>query len=337
MRFLFAFLLLTGLSSCATLFNSKVTDVEIITNRPAEITIDSDQAEILSTNYNKTLIASVRRKAPLMLTLSNDSLTKTISIKSRSSLFFWSNLFTSYGAGMLVDWDNPKRYTYPRHIYIDMLSLDNNYTTTLPPEGLITSYNNIFKVTPLKLIGMTNPSYEATFERKLSPSFSVQMMGSMVMANGLLSNQSIDIVGERLALEAKYYFKKSAPAGYYFAFEMDYLNKNYERRWQFVAPELDYTDSLYFENSYTDTFFVHQKKIGYSLKIGYQFIKQNRFTVDLYGGLGFAVREINHSNRNNPNDVPKYPIDMTFGLGDLREGKMVVGMLPLNVRIGWAF
>lgn len=112
----------TFCSSCASIFNSRDTTVRIITEKPVELQFKDD-----TLGQNKILIDSCidlvvpRSKKPLLFQLTNDSLSRDISIPSKASETFYLNfLSTIIGAG--IDFFSPKRFTYssPRYYPSDL-------------------------------------------------------------------------------------------------------------------------------------------------------------------------------------------------------------------------
>ena len=111
---LFILLLLILLSSCATIVNHPLTDIRIHTTKPSKIIYKNDTIRTVS---NKAVLWVERKNETLSIVAMTDSITKTVEIKPKNSFMYWSNIWTNYGIGMLVDMDNPKRYSYPTNIY----------------------------------------------------------------------------------------------------------------------------------------------------------------------------------------------------------------------------
>ena len=81
------------LCSCATIFNAKKTNVIILTNVPSKLTIGKDTMNNLTTYKSLTV---ERNKKPLIVTAYNDSLTKTVIIKSKNSFAYWLNSYPNW-------------------------------------------------------------------------------------------------------------------------------------------------------------------------------------------------------------------------------------------------
>lgn len=108
--------LATVLNSCASVFNQSHKNITIYTDIPSAIVYEKDT---IITEKNKAILNVERSKEPLSLTAISDSLSKTLSVESRNSTEYWMNIVSNFGIGMLVDQNNPKRYTYPSKIYIN--------------------------------------------------------------------------------------------------------------------------------------------------------------------------------------------------------------------------
>jgi len=114
------------ISSCATVFNSKTKKIDITTTKPAKIILNKDTLSIVK---NRATIHVPRQKEPLKIEIINDSISKTININSKNSFAYWLNAYPTpmFWTGFLIDKKNPKRYTFPSRIYINMLDSSNKY------------------------------------------------------------------------------------------------------------------------------------------------------------------------------------------------------------------
>jgi hypothetical protein len=150
------FLLVTGmsvclLSSCATLLNGRKATIDVHTTRPSTITVGVFEYNV----QKKVTIAVPRSKEPLVIKVVADSLEKEVSVKAKTSFAVYANLLFNYGLGLLVDLKNPKRYTYPRHVYLDILDTTTQYLA-FPQKykkgdlylQLSVPYTNIFQLRP---------------------------------------------------------------------------------------------------------------------------------------------------------------------------------------------
>jgi len=326
------------LSSCATIFNSKTTNLTIITSEPSKLIFDKDTLKNYTTNKNITVN---RDKKPLIVTVCNDSLMKTVKINSKNSFAYWLNLYPNWHlwTGFIIDTKTKRRYTYPKTVFIDFNKKDSTYLTYKPLDKLYDKKSsNILKLTPLKLVGLINPSIEMSYERKTGRSFSTQIMASYLLPISIMdigSDFKPNIKGFRVSVEEKFYLKKSAPLGPYLSFEFNYLKNQYKDIWNFGIEDI-YSDTTYNFTNYPDTFGIKKQTFSFNLKLGYQLIVR-RLSFDFYAGLGIRYKDVSHFDRINPNDEMEMPRHPNIYYYTNKEGKYWTISIPLNVRIGWIF
>lgn len=319
------------ITSCATIFNRKTKKISVVTEVPTRLVINKDTIKRLSSERE---IMVLRSRDPIKFTVFNDSISKTVEVNSNHSIAFWSNLAFCYGAGMLIDVFSPKRFTYPRIIYISSDTSDHSYLNYDPRNKRL----NVVKVTPLKLVGILNPSVEFGYERKHQRGFSSEIVTSLLLPNSVL-NPGIGsyrrIAGIAVSLEEKYYVEPWKPVRPYFAFEVNYLNKRYKDIWNFGVADI--YDTTYQFTNYTDTFGIRKNTVSFNLKIGSQFQVFKEMTVEIYGGLGLKYRSVSHFDRINPDDEMEFPRHPSFVYASNRPGRYWTVSVPLNIRVGWSF
>lgn len=112
--------------SCATIFNSRTKNIDIVTTTPAKVILNNDT---FSTVHNQISIKVLRRREPLKIKIVNDSVSKTILINAKNSFAYWLNAYPTpiFWTGFLIDKKNPKRYSFPGRIYINMSDSSNKY------------------------------------------------------------------------------------------------------------------------------------------------------------------------------------------------------------------
>ncbi len=322
-------------TSCASLFNSKYIAIEIKTNKPAKINVNNDSTFFYVYHHH---LAVNRSKNPLIITTITDSITKTTIVKAKNSFFYWLNLYPALWPGFLIDKNNPRRYTYPQLIYINVDSKDTiDYKTIIPLDAADAKFKNILKFTPLKLVGLSNSSIEFSYERKLSKYFSSEIVCSYLLPNNLIeAAQGFDhkTKGFMAAFEEKYYYKNTAPYGPYISLEVKYLKNKYYEVASFEAQESFYNPQA--RASYLDTFGINKQTFSINIKWGYQYIK-NRFAIDFYVGFGLRYKDVSHFDRRRPNDFMELPIDLNAFYITNKEGKYWTIDMPLNIRIGYTF
>jgi hypothetical protein len=332
-------LLTLSLSSCASLFNSPLTRTKVILSEPSKLTINGEENNNI---VDQKEIFILRSNEPLKILAESAANKKEISVEAKNSLMYWSNLLFSSWIGMLIDNNNPKRYDYPKTIYIDLkdsLQTTQAYRTY---DKKYDAFKNQIKFTPLKLIGSFNSGLEVAYERKTSKKFSTQFMGSLLFNSLVLKNEEspTSLEGFRASIEQKYFYNESAMLGPYVSFEVNYMQKKYYDTWSFGDIPADY-DPYSYPNSdkviyYSDTYGINKKTLSLNFKWGYQTII-DRFVIDAYIGIGPKYRDVRHFDRINPTYKEEGVDDLNIGRFGKREVKEWSISIPLNVEVGWAF
>lgn len=141
------------LVSCATLTNQEWTRSTIYTTEPTRIVFRNDTIKTLR---NKAKLTLERKNAPIEIITITDSLKKKVTINAINSFDYWVNIPCNLGIGMLIDRNNPKRYTYPQRIYINSTDSINRYFSYEQGNNkgqlllhLSLPYINSFQLTPV--------------------------------------------------------------------------------------------------------------------------------------------------------------------------------------------
>jgi len=323
-------------SSCATLLNSKTDSIKIVTNEPSLITIDNYTFPETS---NLHLVKVERSKDSIGISAFSDHNNKTVKINAKNSFAYWLNLYPSTAwTGFLIDKNNPKRYSYPKTVYIALNDNSNNYLTYRPLDSVYSKYTNILKVIPLRAVCEINSGFEISYEKRLSNSFSTQLTATYLFPASIW-DLSYDFKpqnkGFRLAVEEKYYMKKSAPLGQYISFEFNYLKNNYQAIGRFGVADI-YSDTTYNDTNYDDTIRIDKHTFSFHLKIGYQHIIK-RFSIDVFAGLGVRYKDVVRYDRLKPDDEMETPRHPNVYYITNKEGQYWTISIPLNIRIGLTF
>jgi hypothetical protein len=296
-------------NSCATLMNSEKVRVKIITNEPSKLLVNGDSINNFETMQYVTIS---RGKKPISITAYNDSNAKTIQVKSRNSIAYWLNYYPSVHlwTGLLIDKHNPKRYDYPKMIYIDFEDTISNYLKYIPAKTNY-KYKHTIKTRPTKVFPVINPGFELSYELKTNHSFSTEASFIYILPTyvlGIGEPFKPNYKGFGFSLEEKYYFNHNALDGGYFGLEGSYLKSHYNTTAYFRTPQKK--DSIYEKyNDYLDTIRINRQVFDINLKLGYQ-VTFKRFVFDFYFGLGLRHRNVQHANKFNVNDVlvqPRHP------------------------------
>jgi hypothetical protein len=114
------------LNSCATIMNDRHTTTTLYTNSPTKVVVNQDT---FSTVNNQLPLSLLRGKKPVSILIITDSAEKVHSINSKNSFAYYGNIICNYGVGMFIDRNNPKRYTYPRRVYLNVSDTLNEFLT----------------------------------------------------------------------------------------------------------------------------------------------------------------------------------------------------------------
>src|ERR1700730_6522555 len=106
--------------SCATILNRPIQKISVSSDKSAEaISIDKAAlADSILPEKDSSRKYYVKRSRDLLkVNLQIDSLKKSIYLKPKNSFAFWLN-FSTYGIGMLIDLNSPKRFAYSNSYHL---------------------------------------------------------------------------------------------------------------------------------------------------------------------------------------------------------------------------
>lgn len=330
---LFLFL---GLFSCASLLNDRTKIVSVVTPIPTILILKNDTFPELNTCHSITVN---RTRKPLELTVFNDSIQKSIKIKSTVTKSTWLNLafLNASVFGFLLDTHSKRIYNYPDSIFVDLENRKKRgyYTYNYFAECFLKN-KQVLKFKPILAISGNGPGMEFFYERKTARAFSTEISFGWYLDH---LNVSIPLLRERkgykVGIEQKFYPGRLAPLGEYYAFEIHFFNQKYYSIDEF-GLEFPEKDTSMVQTSYVDTFGINRKKLVFNLKFGKKFNWKN-FELDIFCGLGLAYRSVVHFDRLVPGDFmqgPRHP-NITFATNS--EGKFWLINFPLGVKFGWCF
>lgn len=323
------------LYSCATIFNSKITPIKIITSKPSSLVVNNDTLRYSKTSKSRSLSFD-RDNQPITITAFTDSLSKTVNVKAKNSFAYWLNFYPTFPfwMGFVIDTKTKKRYTYPKTVYIDFASPDSSYLMYKPLDKPLIEYTNILKITPLKVIDLSNPSIELGYERRTGDKLSTQLTASYLLPKVYWDTNHLNIKGFQLAIEEKYYLQNSAPFGPYVGLEFSFLKNSFRDIAHFKIKDIAPPPNDY--DFYSDSIGVKKQTYSFNLKLGYQFIIK-KISLDIYAGLGIRYKDVRHTDRINPNDEMYQAGHPNINDYYIMEGKYWTASVPLNLRIGWVF
>ncbi len=200
---------------------------------------------------------------------------------------------------------------------------------------------NQIKLSPYRLIDPVNPGLEISYERRHGQRLSTQIALGYMTDNHIRGFTPYDSYeGVRIGLEEKFYLTPESRAKSYFSLDLAYLNVRIRDTESFTHPHM-YTidDSSYYYYdyyTYTDQFTVHKQTFAVNVKYGVQ-VPVWKFVMDFSVGVGFKIKKIRHSDRENSLD-DLYEEDRHMLWGSATEaGTFRMLNFPLNVRVGYWF
>lgn len=186
-------------------------------------------------------------------------------------------------------------------------------------------YKNQIKISPLRIIDLSDPGIELSYERLFSKRFSTQVSGSYdADLFGLFAFHGFH--GYRFSLEEKYFLETTAAYNRkYISVDLVWNNNHYKHA-------VKYSDTTTNEID-VERFTIYRKTFSVNLKYGKQ-ILYNRFIIDWCIGAGIKFRNVNSPNRTHPLPVSK---GINFLNALTQTGKSTTFNLPVNIKIGYVF
>ncbi|MEZ4886255.1 MAG: hypothetical protein R3E32_16085 [Chitinophagales bacterium] len=104
------------LSSCATVMNSRWTNIAVYTTEPSTIIVHKDT---IQTENNRATVKLTRGNESVEITAQTDSLSKTVTIRPQNSVAYWLNFFYTGYIGMVAEANSPKRFGYQQIVFLN--------------------------------------------------------------------------------------------------------------------------------------------------------------------------------------------------------------------------
>ena len=212
-------------------------------------------------------------------------------------------------------------------------------------EPTIIEKPNSILFSPFNLLDPMNPSFQLGYERMLNQKWALQIEYGYIINKGLLNillnpqekANEYSNKGYKLRFELKRTLVSKKQFRVYSSCDLFYLKNVSDVINQFVVsdPSYDYSFGTPTNNddSYYDDYFTNDKtKYGMNIKGGIKAFTGQVF-FEAYVGLGVALRNNVHSNRENNNDES---LDKSF-LNNNLQGEMWILNIPLNIKIGYRF
>ena len=184
-------------------------------------------------------------------------------------------------------------------------------------------YKNQIKISPFRIIDLSNPGIEISYERMFSKKFSTQL--SYSFGKDIFGLFPFDnFRGYRFSIEEKYFFESTDEYRNYVSVDLFWNNDKYDN-------ETSYRDSMGGDIK-KERFLIRRKIFSANVKYGKQ-VLFNHFIIDMCIGAGIRWRNVALYNVH-----PLYQskgIDLTAALHG--PGKTVTFNLPMNLKIGYLF
>lgn len=208
------------IGSCATILNRKNTDIKIISSSPCKVVLNIDTFK----QIDSTRILEVQRSfKPLNITLFNDSISKTVLVKSTLAPETYINLINPFigWIGLLIDFHTQQAYQYPSMVFINLNDTAAKYHTAIPAKKkILNSLKNGISFAPLRSVALVNPGIEINYERAYNEHWSTVISGTFLLSEFMQTK------GYRGAIEERYHLQSFQEDNYYIAAEFDYLHSN---------------------------------------------------------------------------------------------------------------
>ena len=186
------------------------------------------------------------------------------------------------------------------------------------------NYRNQLKLSALRAINILNPGIEISYERLGGNNFSTQL--SAGIATNIIGKPFEKLRGYNIALEEKYFFKKSSKIGKYISLALSHSDMKYQE----VTSGNDPITNL----SVVDTFTIARKTTSLAFNYGIQIYKK-RFVFDINLGAGLKYRTVEHYDRTVEYKGPREPFDLHRAANVERKG--VAFHMPINIQLGYRF
>lgn len=327
--FLFAILFL---NSCASIINGQKAVVKISADKESKIVFLKDT---ISINKQQIKIRPLRSKNPLKITVLKDNLKKDFSFNRKISGLFWLNIFNNYGAGMLVDLTNNKRFRYKHnlHFVTDTISkkivLSDKKVTVLPK-------NTFFLYTsPLQSFDFFSvPITTLGAEYFIKDNFSFSTEYGIKVVDTHKERNTISYLKDKAStfrFETKLYNNINATENVHLN---EYLSLEFRKIKSQYNDNINYYDQ---NNNYIKDDFATQKNVTIvNLKYGFLVPLGKKFYFDFYSGLGIRTKKFHHINLEYDKSIHQIE-NNDFPHFNFREFKNYTKKSLLNLSLGFKF
>jgi hypothetical protein len=152
-------------SSCATILNKPLQQIAITPGPGLEI-LSVDKGRLadhpLIGSSDARVYVVPRSRKPLEVHVRADTSYKTVVLKPRHSVAYWSNIYFNDGIGLLVDRKTPKRFGYRTHHYLEARGSTVRSLRFAPVPGGTLSISLFYPYATMYRIRSAHGTYNST-------------------------------------------------------------------------------------------------------------------------------------------------------------------------------
>ncbi len=331
-------LLFVSLTSCATIFNSKKTTVNISTDKASRLIYKADTIAI---NIEKTKIYPTRSKLPLDFTIITDSLTQNFSFKRKTSILFWLNLNYTYGLGMLVDFTNPKRFTYNKNLHFITDSITNSIVLSSKKVTLLPKNNWFLYTSPLQAIdAFSTPMLTLGTEYFFKDNISISAEYGRKYTALPRRNFNVSFLKNKAALyrvETKWYnginLTNNVHLNEYLGLEYRLLKSQFNQNIRYFE-----SNNRNSNNFFTIDDFATKKSVSIiNLKYGVLVPLGKQLYFDFYSGFGVRIKSFKHFNLQYNRSIHTIDDENSWIFGDYNRFQDYNRKAFFNYSLGFKF
>lgn len=331
-KLVFSLIIILLLNSCASILNGDRTSINISADKESKIIFKKDT---ISINNEQTTIRPLRSKKSLQIRVLKDSLTKDFYLKKKLSKLFWLNIFNNYGAGMLVDLTNNRRFTYKHNLHFITDSITNTIVLSTKKVAIMPKNKFLVYTSPLQFLDFFSiPMATLGTEYFIKDNFSVSAEYGFRNTGFYNRNHRVSFLKEKSSIyrfETKVYNKinltNNVHLNEYLGLEFRKINSQYN-------DKIDYFDDN--NNFITDDFATKKTVTIVNLKYGLLVPIGKRFYFDFYSGLGVRMKKFDHINLEYDKSIHQIDDD-DFPSFDFRDFKNYDKKTLLNFSLGFKF
>ncbi|WP_397446283.1 hypothetical protein [Polaribacter sp. R77954] len=324
-------------NACASLLNKERTIVKFSADSNSKIIYQNDTLQV---DRQQIKIEPKRSNRALKITVLKDNLNQDFYLESKLSSLFWANIFGNYGAGMLIDFSNNKRFTYQHNLHFvtdsvkQKIVLSNQKINAIPK-------NSVFLYTsPLQFLDFFNEPM-ATLGTEYFLRNNISVSGEYGFRNSAFNDRehNVTFLTEKASIfrvETKWYnvinFTKNVHSDEYLSIEYRQINSNYNDNINYYNR-----DNTIQYDFITDDFATKKTVSIINLKYGILVPLGKKMYFDFYSGFGIRTKKFDHINLEYNKQIHQINFSDDLSLFEIREFKDYNQKSFLNYSLGFKF